>query len=150
MAQRKSALKLFEGDQAGRHFSETFECTWMNVGVVINPQLAFGQVQLRVSPSLTYKKKHNFYIYGCFLLAANRHVDNRPLCGSLPAVGCRGHWGALGWGPSGFWCQHPRCCCDSGFAGWLTPAQGTISESAICLFFLTIFIKRMNIRSCSC
>lgn len=33
----------------------TFVHTWMNVGMVINPQLAFGQVQLRVSLSLKYK-----------------------------------------------------------------------------------------------
>lgn len=46
---------LLNGVQAGRQFHWTFVRTWMNVGVVINPQLAFGQVQFRVSLSLKYK-----------------------------------------------------------------------------------------------
>lgn len=47
---------LSNGFRAGRQFHWTFVRTWMNVGVVINPQLAFGQVQLRVSLSLKYKR----------------------------------------------------------------------------------------------
>lgn len=46
---------LLNGVQAGRQFHWTFVRTWMNVGMVINPQLAFGQVQFRVSLSLKYK-----------------------------------------------------------------------------------------------